>query len=1056
MSIPRRCMATVLAGALAVSAGSCSSWAGSHRISFDDPYINELPAAQTDGWLGMVRLFRAYARVDRAFQLEKEGRLDAAASDLKPYLEKNPEDVRVRAYYLGLLVRLDRTNQVIEQADSILAVQPTYVPALLARARARAGQGRLGPAVQDFLAASRSPTVRPADRADALADAARYTLGRGRELEGAARWGDAAAVFASALELPLTPDQRVYARVERHRSAAAQAEADGNLREAAAQLEAALAVEAIPSTDQRDVLTRLAAVLEAMGRPAEAGARVEQILAMGPAVAGAAESTAAGGAQSVGAAATQGAGAATGTGVSTAPTTVPSLHRRAAALFIAAGQPARAATHLEAAGRLVGGTAGVGLLRRAAALYHQARWYPEEITALREATAIAPSDRSVRAELGRVLLESGQLAEAETSLEKALEGTPSGLTSKELTDARMALATAHEAAGRVDDAMEIYREVVAAPTDSTARVRALKRLAEIHGQRGEHRQAGAWMMELFRATGEGSWARRAGDSYAVAGAWSDAAVSYGAAREAGALPGPEGARRLGVALYEAGRHDAAASVLATIPPDERTPRDLGYLAAAARERGDTDRAVTFYRSALDGAATPADSAAILASVGYLLLQRDDSAAVAAMGASLRLRSDPALRLDMARAQMRLGQPDDALTTLQSGAPTAPTAQPSAATADTVPATRTLERLDLLTEVQLARGDTAAALEAVRTAAEMEPTARRLNRLAYLYERTGDEPAAAETFRRAYEAEPSALQAARVGYAYRRIGAEVKAATWFRRSIDTARSTPTERADVDLDAIRQEEALLTDRVVVAAYASVRQNGGATGLPPAGVGQATVASQGGVEVRVLPLVQRVPWGREVDVLARLFWAFDDGVQIDPDSYQGQLGIRYRPRRVPGVALGLERWIGIGSAARDVWATRLQYSHILGRPYPEADAGPAPFAAFYGDAAYLFDHAGTYTFYAEARPGLAVPLGHHTDLIPHVVASAYRQSPGGIRQSRIEAGPGLGLRLRLPREDTYTRDFWSLELMAQYRWGLFPKSWNAGGGSYRGMVFTLAVQF
>ncbi|MEJ2218734.1 MAG: hypothetical protein P8099_19270 [Gemmatimonadota bacterium] len=373
------------------------------------------------------------------------------------------------------------------------------------------------------------------------------------------------------------------------------------------------------------------------------------------------------------------------------------------------------------------------------------------------------------------------------------------------------------------------------------------------------------------------------------------------------------------------------------------------------------------------------------------------------------------------------------------------------------AARTLERLDLLTEVQLARGDTAAALKALGAAAQVGPTAQRLNRLAYLHQRRGDDRAAAEEFRRAYEVAPSAQQAARVAYAYRRSGAEVKAARWFRRSVDAAMSAPADAVSVDLDAIRQEEALLTDRFSVAAYASVRQHGGVSGLPPAGVGQVAVASQGGVEVRVLPLVQRVSWGREVDVLARLFWAFDDGgVRIDPASYQGQLGIRYRPRWLPGTALGLERWIKIGDAARDVWATRLQYSLLLGHPYPGVDAGPSPFAALYGDAAYLFDKAGTYTFYAEARPGVAVPLGRHIALLPHGIVSAYRQSPGAVGQSHIEAGPGLGLRLRLPREGEYTRDFWSLELMTQYRWGTFPKFWNAGGGSYDGLVFTLVVLY
>ena len=301
-----------------------------------------------------------------------------------------------------------------------------------------------------------------------------------------------------------------------------------------------------------------------------------------------------------------------------------------------------------------------------------------------------------------------------------------------------------------------------------------------------------------------------------------------------------------------------------------------------------------------------------------------------------------------------------------------------------------------------------------------------------------------------------MQAARVAYAYRRADDDLAATIWFRRSIDAAAAQDDTTA-VDLDAARREFALLTDRLAFAAYISYRGEGAAAvPLPGGGVGQAGVASQGGLEVRVLPLVQVTPWGRDVDVFGRLFWGFEDGLSIDPDSYQGQLGIRYRPRFLPGTALGVERWIGVGSAARDLWATRLQASRWLGRPYPEPGAGLAPFASLYGDAAYLFDDPGTYTLYGEARPGVVIPVAPSVALLPHWTLSAYRQDPGGTGQSYVEAGPGVGLRLRFAREGEYTKDFWSVQLMGQYRWGVFPEAWDAGGENYDELVLTLILRF
>ena len=492
-----------------------------------------------------------------------------------------------------------------------------------------------------------------------------------------------------------------------------------------------------------------------------------------------------------------------------------------------------------------------------------------------------------------------------------------------------------------------------------------------------------------------------------------------------------------MALVEAGADLEAAQVLSAIPPDERTLQDYRYLATLAAEARDTARALELFGDGLNAASTAEDSARTLRAMGYLSLTRDDPAAVRFLTRSLALEPDPAVRTDLARAHLRLGRPDAALQAL-----------------DTVPGDlapdRRLARLDLLAEIHAERGDTAAVIDVLAAAAELEPTAYRFNRLGFFYELVDRYRPAATAFERAYADHPSAVQAAQVAYAYRRLGEDSRATEWFRRSIDAAREG---RGDtVDLDALRREVAVLTDRLTATLYSSFRGEGAAT-TPSGAVVQAGIGSQGGFQLLYRPLLGRTSWGRDIDVFGRLFWGYSDGLGVDPDSWQGHLGIRYRPPFLTGSAIGVERWVGLGSAGLDAWAARIQLSELLGRPYPEADDGPGAYASLYGDGAWLMDRA-SYLAFAEARAGLAIPLGARWALLPHGAASVYHQSLDGLDRSYVEGGPGLGVRLRVPRDGRYTRSFWTLELLTQYRWGRITGAGVPGEG-YDELVLTLVLQ-
>ncbi|MDX1674261.1 MAG: tetratricopeptide repeat protein [Longimicrobiales bacterium] len=1003
---------------------------------FEDPYIRQLEDEPV-GWFAGLGAFRQYAAVDRAFELQAEGRIEAAADEVEGYLKLHPDDLRVRAYYLNLLTALDRPARVVEQADRLLEVEPEYVPALLARGRAWADLGELRAAVRDLTAAGRAPTIRPQDRADALAEAAGLSLLQAGRMEARGEWENAAEAYATALELPLDRADRVRALRGRARVAAARgrpadasralaeatelAPGDVEIRSEAARaaveagdydlaaehLEAILASVGIPAAERIDVLDRLATAHERAGRPGDAAEQIEALIRVAP------------------------------------QDRAVALHVRAGRLHRSAGRPGSAATHLEAAAERSVAEDRARYLRRAAGLYREAGRYAEAVTALRGALAADPGP-AVRAELRETLAEAGPMADVADTI----PGDRGALDRSELTESRLAFAAAYEETGRHQNAMELYRLVAAVEEPgSTAWTTATRRLAELHARLGEHGQAGDRFMALHDArpgqpeAREGEWALRAADHYAAARAWSEAAAAYRTATDRGALPVAEGTRRAAVALVEAGDRAAARELIRSIPEEQRIHQDFRYLAVLAAEAGDTTAAVARYEQAAATAPTAADSAAMLRSAGYLELGRSDSAAVEALSRALEVQEDAAARLAVARLRLRLGQAEDALDVLQE-APVADWERD-----------QHLARLDLLAEVHAEQQDTAAILDVLERAAELEPSAYRFNRLGFLYEFVDRYDDAATAFAAAYEVRRSAQQAAQVAYAYRRVGADSAAAAWFRRSIDRAREGPADTA-VDLDALRREVAVLTDRLSAGAYISLRGEGGV--VPVAGgVTQAGIGSQGGLELRYRPFLQRTSWGRDVDVFGRLFWSFGDGVRIDSDSFQGHLGARYRPPFLPGSALGLERWIALGPAGLDTWATRLQLSRLLGQPYPTVDEGASLYASLYGDAAYLFGGADGYVLYAQARPGAAVPLTGIATLLPHATVAGYHQRVDGAESSYVEGGPGLGVRLRFPVEDRYTKSYWSLQLMAQYRWGRVFGAPTSAEERYDELVLTFVLE-
>lgn len=350
------------------------------------------------------------------------------------------------------------------------------------------------------------------------------------------------------------------------------------------------------------------------------------------------------------------------------------------------------------------------------------------------------------------------------------------------------------------------------------------------------------------------------------------------------------------------------------------------------------------------------------------------------------------------------------------------------------------------------GRPAEAAERFEAAVAVDSTADLLYALAYARlqaERPADAVAAFEAAHRRRPAEGGTI--ADVAWAHLRAGNEPEAAAWLRRAIDDhrARGAPAE----ELERLRRTYGHVTRRVGGGAYLSWRDDGAAT--VPGGVAGGTLPSQAGLDVSWRPPGVGYDRGRILEGYARLLWGLEPGsLRFDDDSYQGGVGVRYKPLADLNLFVSGERLFSVGAAARDAWMARVQVSDSRGvAPLPGAEVGH--YSTLYGDAAWFSGAGPDAALFGEVRQGVSVPLGRGLRLAPHVAGYARWEEgdvPGG---TYLEGGPGLAVRVELgsPR---YRARVAAFELLVQYRWTDLADPGPGGGSSQDGPVVTGVLRF
>lgn len=305
----------------------------------------------------------------------------------------------------------------------------------------------------------------------------------------------------------------------------------------------------------------------------------------------------------------------------------------------------------------------------------------------------------------------------------------------------------------------------------------------------------------------------------------------------------------------------------------------------------------------------------------------------------------------------------------------------------------------------------------------------------------------------------------LGYAYMHDSQNSRAADAFKRAIDNALAEAQADASAEGSGaaaektyrLRKEVTKLQTHLTTTAYLSYVP--GATGSTSwsGGDSSRTVRSGGGVEMAWIPPFIGLRDDRILQVIGRVSASLDQGnsFSFDEKSWQGAVGLRYKPFQSQNFSVGVERLFHIGRNAEDNWLFRGMYSWADG-----LDLTPGkPFwnySFIYGEYDYFADYNARSTLYGEARQGITFNLQDKWLVSPHVVADFRLVEPDRDQDSLAEFGAGVSLRYLLP-PFAYEAPRSSMEFLLQYKYGtLFHALSNDKNNNISSVFLTTIITF
>lgn len=948
-----------------------------------------------------LREARTYPYLDRGNRLLAEGRREEARAELAAYLERDPDDVRVRFQYGVLLASLGDAAGAEKQMTRVIDASAGFGPALLYRAEARAQLGDDAGALADFTAAGRSPVLSATDRQKALDAAARVAIALGRR--------DAALRALAALD-DAPPDA---SRDLMHAQLLAE---DGRRADAEALLDR-VAQEGTPA-QRRDALLRRSVLATEVGDLTAARAAGEAALALDPDDA--------------------------------------ALLRRLGEIATKQGDDKAAVDYLARAARIddapetrraeVYAAERAGETGRAAELLRGllAGEMPDAAQSVRDRTSLAVLEAR----------QGGHGAAAEQYLTAYRDDGK--------RDASLLIAAARErvAAGDRAGALPLYDEAIARPGLPRAeRARLAEERGNLQLALGD-RAAALASFTLARDLGRDTWTveQARGDLLYAMNDPGDALAAYRAAEAR--RNDPRSALGAAYAYTQLGKPGLAIvemeRALAAMPADAVRSRRValatsGYLHAQL----DQHRQAAAAWSAAQ--AIGFDPELVLPLAREQRLSGDLDAAQATL-AGVEPQSlppsqhasllDERAEIERARAAAlpRPVQLDDDHDAADDPNAAARTAALRAAAADLEQAIALAPNPDREYRLGLVYVDLGEPERAIppleRSLASGPLVPSHAATLGYAYQDVGRWEDAGRELSRALDADPDQLALYEdLGNVRVKEVENEQAIRLFEKAIDNTPLYPQRDAaevrDVEERRLRMRRQVseLSRTFSLLAYTSICFGSndceiGATTPLSAGASK----SQGGAELAYRPPVIGFRDGRVFEVISRVLFE----QEVDSIVPKGQttvvtLGVRYKPFATIDGFLSAERLFGAGSDAQDnvllrgTWGWQHGYGMRPGEPRWW-------YTTVYADVARTMQSPQDWFFYTEGRQGMTFNV-HHDDtmLTPHLYARGRFQTGDGDDYQEIDMGLGVSLRW-LFREDRY-RDYQShVEVLPRVGYDLY----------------------
>jgi IS1 family transposase/tetratricopeptide (TPR) repeat protein len=282
----------------------------------------------------------------------------------------------------------------------------------------------------------------------------------------------------------------------------------------------------------------------------------------------------------------------------------------------------------------------------------------------------------------------------------------------------------------------------------------------------------------------------------------------------------------------------------------------------------------------------------------------------------------------------------------------------------------------------------------------------------------------------------------LAYLHPHMGHNGAAAHQFQQGIDQAlhalqfAEEDTRTLERDIEQMRSEVQRLTRRFDLTLYQAWHSNTQQVRTSPSVFGQGVIPSQGGLELAYQPPGIGLRDERIFQILGRFLWSTEPrSLNVDVDSLQGSVGVRYKPFKQVNAYVSAERLFKIGSQAENNWLLRVTSGWDQGTRLKIGES-LWPYSLLYGDLGYFVEHSSRVAFYGEARQGLALKVGNAVMLTPHLVLDGRYQTLNPNRNAYLEGGLGASLKYFF-NPTRYETPRSSLELLIQYKIGLIESA-------------------